>query len=135
MYYMNVKNLKSILVRFADVVNPDEIVLRVLTEACNKKYCNCLIIERNMPIMDHITLPTIYSVMFMRRYAEVCILTIQQLCGKYPGLLVCMDYNSRITTLHLHSIPIQNPNMFRSFLSNHLPRKFCNLYDPEYFHL
>ncbi|KYQ47255.1 hypothetical protein ALC60_13740 [Trachymyrmex zeteki] len=116
---------------YIDINNPDEMILRTITETCNVERC------------DHVQ--TIKRLVFENENDSNRTYVLHTKCDAYLSILifptcmrvlVCMDSNTsiKINTLHLHNIPIRNPNKFRSLLFSHSPRKFFDLIHPAHLH-
>jgi len=127
---------------YIDTTTSDKMVLRTITETCNIKNCshsNSRCVEMRSMNMSyktkkHLRVDRIHPLAQRLPDNPYTYLYIIPYFHFDTTIRVHMDYDYNIDNLYLHSIPIRNPNKFRSLL---VPchTRFFNLLNPAHLHM
>lgn len=125
-----------ILLRFADVIDRNEMVLRAITDTCDVQNCNYTIKPLSAPgnfresyVLSFYLKPFYLIPLSYNRDTKLLIWTEFKTLDRHRNLR---------KTLHLHSIPIRNPRKFHSLTitpnKKFSSRKFFQLLHPANLH-
>jgi len=146
------KNLKAhISICFADIIDGNEMVLRTITKVCKVKDCNHVIRTLSSVIYSEspnerkrnrgtqeVNLSYLLPVKGGNRHTFVLTPFYHDIRYDKPAVLLCAHFYGKydLKTLHVHSIPIQNPRKFQSlgFTKKNSPRRFFDLINPAHLH-
>ncbi|KYM93534.1 PREDICTED: uncharacterized protein LOC108782101 [Cyphomyrmex costatus] len=132
--FMPILTLKT-LPCYIDATNPDKMILITITETCNMERCVHVSTKQRLAVSNTCNNTNDSNCKYLLHIKCNAYLSILTLTS-FMRILVCMDSNTFIKTniLHLHKIPIRNPNKFRSLLCSQSPRKFFDLLHPAHLH-
>ncbi|XP_071641632.1 uncharacterized protein [Temnothorax longispinosus] len=135
---------------YIDVVDQDEMALKVVTETCNVEGCNNIINTFLKSYHERVEGRDIYKeensdlyYLLHAKCAEWFLTPFFHFTHSFnykdrPAILLCKGTDERdpLRKLHLHSIPIQEPRKFRSLLltKKNLTKKLFNIHHPAYLH-
>jgi len=118
-------------------------ILRGITETCNQKDC-VYGIQNFKSVFKYIELEDKNDLLLTNCDEHFFILTPYYEFGGRRSPYIIVGVNSETFTrlrsedtdasIHFHSIPIRDPNKFRSFLFSHSPKRFFNLIHPAHLH-
>jgi len=113
-------------------------ILRGVTETCNQK--DCIYGTQNFKsVFKHIEFEDKNDSLLTKCNAHFSILILYYEFADYPHIIVGVDSKTftrlcseDTASIHFHSIPIRDPNKFRSFFFSHSQKNFFNLIHPAH---
>jgi len=118
-------------------------ILRAVTETCNQNDC-IHGIQDFKSVFKHIEFEDENDSLLTKCDAHFSMLTSYYEFGGRRSPYIIVGADSKTFTrlcsedtdasIHFHSIPIQDPNKFRSLLFSHSPNRFFNLIHPSHLH-